>query len=112
MKALRALTLQLLLTGTACGIANADAAATQTLPAEKARVDFDLLRKSLEEAHPGLYRYSTKAQIDAMFDSAEIVVDNNQRSAQLGQFAGIRRLGPFQAPALAGLTCRSKLTAH
>lgn len=31
--------------------------------------DFDLLRKSLEEAHGGLYRFSTKQQMDARFDS-------------------------------------------
>jgi len=29
--------------------------------------DFDLLRHALEEAHPGLYRYSTKGEMDRMF---------------------------------------------
>src|SRR5580698_1810926 len=42
---------------------------TQTLSPAVAQADYDLLRKSLEEAHPGLYRYSNKAQMDAMFDS-------------------------------------------
>jgi C-terminal processing protease CtpA/Prc len=32
--------------------------------------DFDLLRKSLEEAHGGIYRFSTKQQMDARFDAA------------------------------------------
>ena len=31
--------------------------------------DFDLMRHALEEAHPGLYRYSTKAEMDRGFDA-------------------------------------------
>jgi len=30
--------------------------------------DFDLMRHALEEAHPGLYRYSTKPEMDRVFD--------------------------------------------
>ncbi|MEZ4972643.1 MAG: S41 family peptidase [Cyclobacteriaceae bacterium] len=30
--------------------------------------DFDLYRKALEEAHPGLYRYHSKAQFDSIFN--------------------------------------------
>jgi C-terminal processing protease CtpA/Prc len=37
-------------------------------PAE-ARADFDLMRKALEEAHTGLYRFSTKAEMDKVFDT-------------------------------------------
>lgn len=33
------------------------------------QADFDLMRHALEEAHPGLYRYSTKAEMDRMFDA-------------------------------------------
>jgi hypothetical protein len=33
--------------------------------------DFGLLRKALEEAHPALYRYTTKRQLDAVFEKAE-----------------------------------------
>jgi hypothetical protein len=32
------------------------------------QADFDLMRHALEEAHPGLYRYSTKGQMDREFD--------------------------------------------
>lgn len=32
------------------------------------QADFDLMRHALEEAHPGLYRYSTKAEMDRGFD--------------------------------------------
>src|SRR5262249_50981147 len=34
-----------------------------------AQADFDLMRKALEEAHTGLYRYTTKAQMDRAFDA-------------------------------------------
>ena len=39
-----------------------------TLKSAEAQADFDLLRKALEEAHSGLYRYSTKAQMDRVFE--------------------------------------------
>lgn len=39
------------------------------LTPDEARADFDLLRKALEEAHTGLYRYSTKAEMDRTFDT-------------------------------------------
>lgn len=38
-------------------------------PVADMQSDFDLLRKSLEEAHGGLYRFSTKQQMDARFDA-------------------------------------------
>jgi len=51
----------------------ADAGATcgpvQRLTSAQMRADFDLMRHALEEAHPGLYRYSTKAQMDREFDA-------------------------------------------
>ena len=42
-------------------------AVTEKLTAAHMREDFDLMRKSLEEAHTGLYRYSTKDQMDRAF---------------------------------------------
>ena len=41
----------------------------QWLTSAQMQADFDLMRHALEEAHPGLYRYSTKAQMDREFDS-------------------------------------------
>src|SRR5882724_6719077 len=38
-----------------------------TLSAAAAQSDFDLMQHALEEAHPGLYRYSTKAEMDGLF---------------------------------------------
>ncbi|MGH9847241.1 MAG: S41 family peptidase [Blastocatellia bacterium] len=43
--------------------------ATGNLTAAEAQADFDLMRKALEEAHSGLYRYTTKAEMDRMFDT-------------------------------------------
>lgn len=43
-------------------------AATGNLTAAEAQTDFDLMRQALEEAHSGLYRFSTKAEMDRAFD--------------------------------------------
>ena len=40
----------------------------QWLTSAQMQSDFDLMRHALEEAHPGLYRYSNKAQMDRDFD--------------------------------------------
>lgn len=76
MARLRLMVLLAVLSGHAATFVRADSPATtanwvgtQSLSPAAAQADYDLLRKSLEEAHPGLYRYSTKAQMDAMFDS-------------------------------------------
>src|SRR5437773_10070604 len=42
-------------------------------------------------------------EIDTMLDPAEIVVDNDQRSAQRRQLARIARLDTLKPPALAGV---------
>src|SRR6516165_8819183 len=41
----------------------------RSLSSAQMQADFDVMRRALEEAHPGLYRYSTKAQMDREFDS-------------------------------------------
>ena len=43
--------------------------ASQELTMAQMQADFDLMRHALEEAHPGLYRYSTKAEMDRGFDA-------------------------------------------
>jgi C-terminal processing protease CtpA/Prc len=53
-------------------------------PAEM-QADFDLLRRALEEAHPGLYRYSTKAEMGRRFD------------AQRAKLSGAMAKGKFEA---------------
>lgn len=43
------------------------AVTTVGLSPDEAQADFDFMLRVLEEAHPGLYRYSTKAQLDGGF---------------------------------------------
>ncbi len=47
--------------------------AVRMLSAEQATGDVTLLRRALETVHPGLYRYSSKADIDAAFARLEAV---------------------------------------
>jgi len=44
-------------------------AVANTLTSVETQSDFDLMRKALEEAHSGLYRYSSKPEMDRVFDS-------------------------------------------
>src|SRR6516225_4773553 len=41
--------------------------AAGNLTSAEAQADFDLMRKALEEAHTGLYRFTTKAEMDKAF---------------------------------------------
>ena len=43
--------------------------APKELTVAQMQADFDLMRHALEEAHPGLYRYSTKPEMDHLFDA-------------------------------------------
>jgi hypothetical protein len=38
---------------------------------QQLRTDFTVIRQALEEAHPGLYRYQTKEQVDRQFTTIE-----------------------------------------
>lgn len=44
------------------------AAVAEALTPAQTQSDFDLMRKALEEAHSGLYRYSSKPEMDRAFD--------------------------------------------
>jgi hypothetical protein len=61
-----------------------------------AREDFDLMRQALEEAHSGLYRYSTKAEIDKAFDAAR---------AKLGRPMSKRQFLAAMSEALTPVRC-------
>src|SRR5688572_19479440 len=43
--------------------------AAAPLSASDAQADFDFMRKALEEAHTGLYRFSAKPDLDRAFDA-------------------------------------------
>ena len=47
----------------------ANESVTAAMQAAEMQADFDLMRKALEEAHSGLYRYSSKAEMDRAFDA-------------------------------------------
>lgn len=71
---LQGLAAVIVLTGSLLGAArplSAGAIATgaEALTAAQTQADFDLMRKALEEAHSGLYRYSSKAEMDRMFEA-------------------------------------------
>lgn len=57
---------------------------TETLPLAETRADFDLLRKALEEAHSGLYRYSTKVEMDRVFDTQRAKLSRPATKAEFG----------------------------
>jgi hypothetical protein len=57
-----------------------------TLEPPQLKSDFALFRKALEEAHPALYRYTTKREMDAAFASAEA---NLTRPMTLLQFRNV-----------------------
>lgn len=54
-----------------------------TIPSAKLLEDVDILRRIYEAAHPGLYRYNTKAQVDGHFAAlrAEFVRDRTRAEA-------------------------------
>jgi hypothetical protein len=45
-------------------------------PPAQLRQDFELFRRSLEGAHPGLYRYTTKRGFDSLFGGAALRLDS------------------------------------
>jgi hypothetical protein len=50
-------------------------ALSQEIPAKLLQEDFQILRHALEEAHGGLYRYTSKADMDRTFDRAYKEID-------------------------------------
>ena len=103
MKVISLVTLGALLFGCFSAVADAsDPVATspttsETLPSASAQADYDLIPQGTRgNAHPGLYRYSTKAQIDAMFDSER---------AKLNQPVTKLAFREIVAQTLAGIRC-------
>jgi hypothetical protein len=78
--------LKILLTASALALAAPLAAApppVTTLTPAAARADVALMRRALEAIHPGLYRYRSKAEIDAAFARLEAVADSGPDSLAL-----------------------------
>jgi Peptidase family S41 len=51
--------------------AQASEATDEKLEPEKVRADFRIARQALEEGHSGIYRYTSKEELDRVFDQAE-----------------------------------------
>ena len=65
--------------------------ALASLEPGQAREDFQLLRHALEEAHPGLYRYSSKAEMDRTFDAFAAKLNRPISTAEFEEgIAGVR----------------------
>lgn len=94
MKTRLLFTLLIGLIGAALAVAGIQSAAsdprvqalTEALPLAETRADFDLMQKALEEAHTGLYRYSTKAEMDRVFAAQRAKLSG---PATRAKFAGI-----------------------
>jgi C-terminal processing protease CtpA/Prc len=55
---------------------------TSTLSPTQTQADFDLMRKALEEAHTGLYRYAAKAEMDRAFDAGRAKLSRPMTKAE------------------------------
>lgn len=53
------------------------ATVAQKFSGDQAKQDFGIFRKSLEETHPGLYRFTTKQQFDSAFNSTEAQIKDS-----------------------------------
>jgi hypothetical protein len=51
------------------------AGAVSPVPPEQLREDLRILRHALEEGHPGIYRYTPRAELDRRFEDAEKSLD-------------------------------------
>lgn len=54
----------------------------KVIQAAALRADFDILRKTLEEAHPGLYWYSDKQDMDSFFDRVKASIAQDMTSIE------------------------------
>ena len=51
-------------------------------PVEKLKADLAIIRSSLEEAHPGLYWYISKENLDFKFDSIQSLITDSMSSIE------------------------------
>src|SRR6266568_843556 len=68
----------------------------QTIEPEKLREDFRILRSALEEGHPGIYRYTPKAELDSVFDATAARIDRPMTALEFYRVL---------APVVAALKC-------
>jgi Peptidase family S41 len=72
------------------------APASGALTPEELREDFAILQGALEEGHPGIYRYTSKAELDRIFAQAVRSLDHPRTGLELYRIA---------APVVAAIKC-------
>src|SRR2546421_2751003 len=68
----------------------------QPIPAQLLREDFRIMRSALEQAHGGIYRYTSKAAMDRIFDRAYRKIDHAMTDLEYWRLV---------APAVAHIKC-------
>ena len=59
----------------------------QTIPADLLQEDFRIMRRSLEQAHGGIYRYTSKVEMDRTFDRAYRKIDHPMTELEFWRLA-------------------------
>jgi len=67
---------QLALLSCVLSLIQPELASCQEIPARLLQEDFQIMRHALEESHGGLYRYTSKAEMDRAFDQAYQKIDH------------------------------------
>jgi hypothetical protein len=75
-------------------------AAQPAIPPESLREDFQIMRHALEEAHGGIYRYTSKAEMDRAFTRAFRKIDHPMSDLEFWRLAA-----PVVAEIRCGHTC-------
>lgn len=78
------------------GFAQGGAQTVEKIQREKLVEDFQIARQSLEEGHSGIYRYSSKAEMDRVFDAALKSIDRPMDTLEFYR---------VMAPAVAAIKC-------
>jgi C-terminal processing protease CtpA/Prc len=60
----------------------------QEIPVKLLQEDFQIMRQALEEAHGGLYRYTSKRKMDRIFDRAYRKIDHPMSDLEFWRLAG------------------------
>ncbi|HYV07248.1 MAG TPA: S41 family peptidase [Blastocatellia bacterium] len=81
-----------------CGLAQS-LPASEKISREKLIEDFQIARQALEEGHSGIYRYTSKADMDRVFDSALKSIDR-----PMDEFEFYRVMAPVSAAIKCGHT--------
>lgn len=68
-----------------CLIKCSPVSAQNNLSTDQLRSDFTLFRQALQEAHPGLYRYNSRAYMDSLFRQTEVQLNREMTQQEFYQ---------------------------